>query len=297
MNRFMAMQTVVLSGLIQLMILVSASARGDSFRTDEALHARFLEVRDAIGMQGELNKIEREQVLKTDCGTPIREGIKLESNDFKLLIDPVDGRILSLQPEHDYSMDHEPRMSLEQAEATAASILAKLGISIGRDMPVKSRDYREDTDTWAFTWEQQINGYPFPEAVQYILIGDQDGRLRYYKDTTIDYECPVQPVMEEAQAREAAKSCMESWIPVLWGNDYAVAGMATGNLQVVYPNRHYSVLEGPFDATMESAEVVPCRVYSYDFTFRYTGTNALSIAVPPTRIWVDASRGNVVGGL
>ena len=111
--------------------------------------------------------------------------------------------------------------------------------------------------------------------------------------------CPTAPVIEEEKARAAAERRIKPLIPRMLGEQYAIASMGRGSLLVVYPNANFSprgTLRGKEKASQDMG-LQPRLVYSFDATFKYTGTAALAICAPPVQVWVDALTGDVVGGL
>ena len=265
--------------------------------TDGELRNRFAEVRNLVGMNGELKSINPSKFLKTNYGTPIKRGVELESGNLKVMVDPYSGEIMSLQAKHDYPQDNEPEMDKERAVGTMAAALHKMGVTIGQDLKEIYRGYDAETDRWGITWERQMGGYPFPEATIFVTIEDDSANLVFYKNCTPEGDCSPQQIVEEKKAKEAAVHRTDSLRLELYGEDYSVASMTPGTLQYVYPNGAYLAPATNAHTTTELTGISPSLVYSYSIAFKYIGTNAHSIATRPVELWIDATNCSFVGGL
>ena len=263
----------------------------------ESLRVNFSKARKLLNSQSALNSISSERVMKTEFGTPTHRGVELKSADLTLTMDPATGQILSIEKKAETENSSLPTINTNQAENIARSLVRQLGLKIDSGMRLINRGFDSSTGRWGIAWEKQIDGYPFPEETVFVLFNDRDRSIAIFRDRTTDLKCSTKPIIEENTARMSAEHCVNYLLPEMFGEHYEIGGITQGKLQVVYPNRRYVSQDGLEGTGLQEAELQPRLVYSFDLTFRYTGTSSLRISTAPIAIWVDALTGNVIGGL
>jgi hypothetical protein len=291
------MNTKLLVGVICVNVLLYAFADEHSKLSDEALRARFSEVQHLVNSRAALKSMGPEKALRTEFGTPTRRGIVLRSDDLDVTLHPVSGRILSLDTRQTKRpAAAKPGMKDERALAIAEGYVRRLGSAVHPNMEVIHKAFDPSTDRWNFAWQRSIDKYPFPEETVFIAVNDTDESLASFKDRTTDRKCPTRPVIDEAQAKATAKLRIKAIQPELFGKDYQLRTVSRGKLQIVYPNGRYLPEDNPDIRGLEN-NPQPRLVFSFDFTFDYTGTMDIRRATPPVDVWVDALTGDVIGGL
>ncbi len=291
------MQAKLIIVAIYTSFLFGTVADGESKLSSESLRGRFLEVRGLLSRQGDLKSVGSEKVIRTEFGTPTHRGVDLKSDDLDVTVDPVTGRILSIETTVVVNQGNAREMNEEQVQDAAKSLIQKIGAKVDSSMKVIHRGFDVSTGRWKVAWERRIDGYPFPEETIFVSFNDKDRSIASFRDRTTDQGCPTKPIIEEKKAKASAELRVKALLPELFGEHYEIATVTQGKLQVVYPNVRY-VPQDRLEGTGSSETGPQFRlVYSFDLTFKYTGTATLRKTTPPIAVWVDALTGDVIGGL
>jgi hypothetical protein len=277
--------------------LFHAAADRESKLSNESLRSRFSEVRGLLSRQGTLKSFGPEKVIRTEFGTPTRRGVDLKSDDLDMTVDPVTGRILSIETKAATKQGNAPGMNEEQAEDMARSLVRKIGSKVDARMKVIHRGFDASTGRWKVAWERMIDGYSFPEETIFVSFNDSDWTIVSFRDRTTDQGCSTKPVIDEKTARAAAEGRITDLLPELFGEHYEIGNVTQGKLQIAYPNERYVQQDRSEGPGASETGPQPRLVYSFDLTFKYTGTATLRKTTPPMAVWVDALTGAVIGGL
>jgi hypothetical protein len=192
-----------------------------------------------LSSQGALKSVGSEKVMRTEFGTPTRCGVDLQSDDLDITIDPITGRILSIETTAVAKPVTTSGMNEVQAVDAAKIIVQKIGSKVDHGMQLIHRSFDAATGRWKVAWEKRIDGYPFPEETVFVSFNDRDQKIVSFRDRTSDQVCLTKPVIEVKNARASAERLIRNLLPDLFGEHYEIANITQGKLQVVYPNRQY----------------------------------------------------------
>ena len=270
---------------------------GDNKLTSESMGIRFSDVRIMLNKKGPMNYVGPVIEMRTEFGTPIRQGLCLKSDDLGITVDSASGRILSIESVATSNIEGGPTLNEKQSEKIGKMLVRKIRPLDDSEMTVIYNKYDVSTACWKITWERMADGYPFPEETIFVSFDDKARSMVSFRDKATDNRCPTTPIIEEKIAWAAAEHCVNALLPEMFGEFYEIDGVPQGKLQVVYPNGQYVFQARRVGAGPSAVRPQPRLVYSYDLSFRYTGTATLRRATYPVVVWVDALTGDVVGGL
>ena len=291
------MKSKHLACIVSTVMLTCAFADQPPRLSSEALRQRVVEIKKIVKSQAKVIGHGVESPIKSEFGTPIQHGVVFRSGDLNVTLDPVAGRVLSLESmQTARHFAEKPKLNEEQALSLAEEHVRMLGASLQMSKDIIHSGYDPSTGRWNFAWQRRIGKYPFPEETIFISVNDFDGTLAAFRDRTTGRECLMDPIIDEAKGRESAVQAIKTVHSELLEKDYVIVVVGSGKLQIAYPNSRYQTQQ-TLTAHSSSDSPQPRLVYNFNVTITYAGSSNLRKVVPPASVWVDALTGSVVGGL